>query len=102
MLKKAAAGLALASILSAAPAKADMFDTTPDYSYVNNSAYVESHREESPSEAYARVLEPSAEETQESPFTQAVDLFQMPDLQINDDLRMTVDDYLEANNIEPS
>jgi len=100
-LKTAIAALGLASLVSAS-AKADMFDTIPDYSYINNAAYIETHQQESPSEAYARVLELSAEETQESPFTPAVDLFQMPDLQINDDLRMTVDDYLEANNIEPS
>ncbi|MDD4878786.1 MAG: hypothetical protein PHO02_07205 [Candidatus Nanoarchaeia archaeon] len=100
-LKKAAAGLALAGILSAsAPAKADMFDTIPDYSYVNNTAYVEAHRQETPAEAFERVLEP-AENTGilEAPFMPRVDLFPSQDITIPA-REITVEDYLDENNID--
>ncbi|MDI6737311.1 MAG: hypothetical protein QME12_02225 [Nanoarchaeota archaeon] len=100
-LKTAIAGLALASILSAsAPAKADMFDNVPDYSYVNNSSYVEAHRQESPSEAYARVLE-NNESTGilKAPFVPQVDLFPTEDLRMPA-RHITVEDYLEQNNID--
>lgn len=100
MFKKTAAGLALASILSAAPAKADMFDTIPDYSYINNTAYIETHQQESPAEAFERVLEPS-EDTGilEAPFVPQVDLFPAEDLRIPA-REITVEDYLNENNID--
>lgn len=100
MFKKAAAGLALASILSTAPANADMFDTVPDYSYVNNSSYVETHQQESPSQAFERVLEPT-ENIQEAPFTPMFDLFPADDITIPA-REITVEDYLNENNIEYS
>ncbi|MFH1066202.1 MAG: hypothetical protein V1734_06860 [Nanoarchaeota archaeon] len=96
---KTAAGLALASILSAASAKADMFGTVPDYSYINNTAYVETHRQESPSEAYERVLEPT--ESTEAAFVPRVDLFPEQDIRIPA-REITVEDYLTENNIEYS
>lgn len=99
IITKAAAGLALVGILSAsAPAKADVFDTLPDYSYVNNSAYVETHQEESPSQAFERVLEPS-ESAAEAPFVPQVDLFGTEDLRIPA-REITVEDYLNENNID--
>ena len=103
-LKTAIAAIGLASLVSA-PAKADVFDRVPDYSYINNNpAYIETHQQESPSQAFERVLEPSTEETQESmesPFTPAVDLFPSQDITIPAG-EITVEDYLDENNIEYS
>ncbi|MBU2638607.1 MAG: hypothetical protein KJ955_06550 [Nanoarchaeota archaeon] len=101
---KAAAGLALASILGASAAKADMFDTVPDYSYINDTAYVETHQQESPAEAYQRVLEP-VDNTSilEAPSYRdfSPGLLEAPDITIPA-REITIEDYLEAQGIEPS
>lgn len=94
---KAAAGLTLASLVSAAPAKADLFNTTPDYSYINNSSYVETHQEETPSQAFEHVLE--TPEILEAPFVPQPNLFPADEIRISA-RHITVEDYLEQNNID--
>lgn len=94
-LIKTAAGLALSGILgTSAPAKADMFDTLPDYSG-DNTAYVEQEtpRDESNVSLYGN--------TSEAPFIPQVDLFPSQDITIPA-RKITVEDYLEQNNIDYS
>ena len=90
MLTKAAAGLALASILSAAPAKADMFGIVPDYS-ADSTHYARQ------SAGPALVYEDS---TAEDILPLERDMLQMPDFEISP-REATIEDYLESKGIEP-
>ncbi len=92
-LKPALPALGLALLVSAS-AKADVFDTIPDYSLTaDNTAYAE---QETPrNESNASLYETASEAP-----SLGDNLFQMPELQLNNDSRIAVENYLEQNNID--